>query len=70
MQPRGVAPMPGTATDSASAIFRDARSLAGFPQLPVTTLYELFDRSVGLYKDLPCLGQRPVKVGRVPVPVL
>lgn len=43
---------------SASAIFRHAGSKDGFPSLDVSTLYELFSKSVEKYPDNDCLGVR------------
>ncbi len=49
---------------SASKIYRAAISKNGFPHIEgVTTLYELFDRSVKAHADKPCLGHRAVKDG-------
>ncbi|GBF95915.1 hypothetical protein Rsub_08038, partial [Raphidocelis subcapitata] len=48
-------------SSSASAIFRRASSKDGFPALDgVTTLYELFEKSVAAHKDLPALGTRAI----------
>ncbi len=46
-------------TVSSSAIYRHVAAKAGFPSLPVTTVYELFKKSVEKYPNNKCLGHRP-----------
>lgn len=51
-----------TATQpSASAVYRAAGSKDAFPKLEVSTLYELFARSVEKYPNNKCLGKREKK---------
>jgi hypothetical protein len=57
-------------TANASAIYRRASSKDGFPTLEVTTLYELFNRSVEKYGDLPALGRRPIDQAGGPLATL
>jgi hypothetical protein len=53
-------------TANASAVYRRASAKDGFPTLEVSTLYELFSRSVEKYGDLPALGRRPIDKARPP----
>lgn len=49
---------------SQSAIYRRESSAAAFPSLDgLTTLSELWQRSVTQFGELPALGRRPIKVG-------
>lgn len=60
--PKGVVAL-GEPSQNASAVFRRESSKDGFPTLPgITTLYELFTKSVEKYGDLPAIGSRPIKV--------
>lgn len=52
----------GEATKNRSAVFRRESSKEGFPQIDVSTLYELFSKSAERFADLPALGSRPIKV--------
>lgn len=45
-------------TPSASAIYVNAYAKDGMPRLEVSTLYELFSRSVEKYPTHDCLGER------------
>lgn len=61
---RCVAPI-GEGDANHSPIYRLTTSKDGFPKLDgVTTLYELFSKSVDKYADLPALGHRVVKDGK------
>ena len=64
--PKGVVALPGTGDATHSAIYRDKGSANGYPDLGVSTLYELFSTSVEKYADLPALGFRPVTVSGPP----
>jgi long-chain acyl-CoA synthetase len=48
-----------------SPIYRNVAAKSGFPTLGgVSTLYDLFERSVAKYPDSKCLGWRPIKDGK------
>jgi long-chain acyl-CoA synthetase len=51
---------------AAGPVYKCAKAKDGFPHLTdVSTCYELFQRSVKLYPDRPCLGYRNVVDGQV-----